>query len=107
MKTRGRSTAKGARLSKCRTGIRGFDDITDGRLPRGRPTLVCGGAGRGKLGIDHVRIEQSEIEETGEYDIEGLFIQLGISDCVVVRDHRVRNQIATRRLRVVPGAGGR
>ena len=29
-----------------------------------------------KLYIDHVRIERSEIEETGEYDLEGLFIRL-------------------------------
>src|ERR1700732_3820889 len=33
---------------KCRTGIHGLDEITDGGLPRGRPTLVCGGAGCGK-----------------------------------------------------------
>jgi len=26
--------------------------------------------------IDQVRIERSEIEETGEYDLEGLFIRL-------------------------------
>lgn len=30
-----------------------------------------------KLVIDHVRVERSEIEETGEYDLEGLFIRLG------------------------------
>lgn len=30
-----------------------------------------------KLAIDHVRIERTEIEETGEYDLEGLFIRLG------------------------------
>jgi len=30
-----------------------------------------------KLAIDHVRVERSEIEETGEYDLEGLFIRLG------------------------------
>jgi circadian clock protein KaiC len=30
-----------------------------------------------KLFIDHVFIERSEIEETGEYDLEGLFIRLG------------------------------
>ena len=27
--------------------------------------------------VDHVYIERSEIEETGEYDLEGLFIRLG------------------------------
>jgi len=30
-----------------------------------------------KIAIDHVRVERSEIEETGEYDLEGLFIRLG------------------------------
>ncbi len=35
-------------LQKCPTGIRGLDEITEGGLPRGRPTLVCGGAGSGK-----------------------------------------------------------
>ncbi len=114
-------------LSKSPTGIQGFDEITAGGLPAGRPTLVCGGAGCGKtlfgieflvrgatqfdepgvfmsfeetseelitnvasLGfdledlienkkivLDHVRVERSEIEETGEYDLEGLFIRLG------------------------------
>jgi circadian clock protein KaiC len=30
-----------------------------------------------KLVIDHVRIERSEIEESGEFDLEGLFVRLG------------------------------
>jgi circadian clock protein KaiC len=114
-------------LKKAPTGINGFDAITHGGLPRGRPTLVCGGAGCGKsmfgceflvrgamefgepgvlmtfeetadditknvaslgfdvpalvrrkkLIVDHVRVERSEIEENGEYDLEGLFIRLG------------------------------
>ncbi len=114
-------------LTKARTGIRGLDEITEGGLPRGRPTLVTGGPGcgktllateflvrgavdfdepgvlmsfeetakdltenvaslgfdlpglieAGKLRIDHVRVERSEIEETGEYDLEGLFVRLG------------------------------
>ena len=116
-----------ATLPKSPTGIIGLDEITGGGLPRGRPTLVAGGAGCGKtmlaleflvrgatqfdepgvfmmfeenareltdnvrsLGFDldqlvarkkillnHVRVERSEIEETGEYDLEGLFIRLG------------------------------
>jgi len=115
------------RLPKAPTGIQGLDEITNGGLPKGRPTLVCGSAGCGKtllameflvrgarqynepgvfmafeetendliqnvasLGfdlkdliaskkivIDFVYIERSEIEETGEYDLEGLFIRLG------------------------------
>ncbi len=114
-------------LKKVPTGIGGFDEVTGGGVPAGRPTLVCGGAGCGKslfateflvrgtmefgepgvlmtfeetaddikknvsslgfviadlvarkkLIIDHVRVERSEIEENGEYDLEGIFIRLG------------------------------
>jgi circadian clock protein KaiC len=35
-------------LAKSRTSIQGLDEITDGGLPKGRATLVCGGAGCGK-----------------------------------------------------------
>src|ERR1039457_3212382 len=42
------STASAKLLPKCPTGIQGLDEITGGGLPRGRPTLVCGGAGCGK-----------------------------------------------------------
>jgi len=125
-----------------------------------------------KLAVDYVRIERSEIEETGEYDLEGLFVRLGqaidsigakrvaldsvealfaglpneavlraelrrlfawlknrgvtavitaergrdhdltrhgleeyVSDCVVFLDHRVINQVATRRLRIIKYRG--
>ncbi len=208
-------------LPKAPTGIEGFDDLTFGGLPVGRPSLICGAAGcgktlfattflvngatrygepgvfmsfeeraedlaanvaslgydldglvaSGKLAIDHVRVERSEIEETGEYDLEGLFIRLGfavdtvgakrvvldtietlfagftdpsllraelrrlfgwikdrgltaiitgergegqltrqgleeyVSDCVVLLDNRVEDQITTRRLRVVKYRG--
>ena len=37
-----------AQMSKVLTGIQGFDEITDGGLPRGRTTLVMGGPGCGK-----------------------------------------------------------
>ncbi|SDT08866.1 circadian clock protein KaiC [Nocardioides scoriae] len=37
-----------ASLEKCPSGISGLDDITNGGLPRGRPTLVAGSAGAGK-----------------------------------------------------------
>jgi len=211
----------GVRLHKCPTGIQGLDEITGGGFPRGRATLVCGGAGCGKtllaseflvrgasefgeagvfvsfeetdaelkvnvasLGFDlaslvkrkkilleHVYIERSEIHETGEYDLEGLFVRLNlaidsigakrvvldtlealfaglpneailraelrrlfrwlkakgvtavitaerdreqltrhgleeyVSDCVILLDHRVNDQIATRHLRVVKYRG--
>ena len=41
-------------LHKCPTGIKGFDQITEGGLPKNRTTLVCGSAGSGKtlFGID-------------------------------------------------------
>src|ERR1035441_7827298 len=49
MKNNGhKSTFVAAHLPKCPTGIQGLDEITGGGLPRGRPTLVCGGAGCGK-----------------------------------------------------------
>src|SRR5258708_38423036 len=37
-----------AALAKTPSGISGFDQITDGGLPKGRSTLVCGGPGSGK-----------------------------------------------------------
>jgi circadian clock protein KaiC len=208
-------------LPKAPTGIVGFDDLTHGGLPRGRPTIITGTAGCGKtlfgiefvvrgalqfdepgvfmafeenaeeltqnvrslgydldalvagglLVLDHVRVERSEIEETGEYDLDGLFIRLGyaidsvgakrvvldtiealfagftdhgilraelrrlfrwlkekgvtaiitaergtgtltrhgleeyVSDCVILLDHRVSEQIPTRRLRIVKYRG--
>ncbi|OHB50252.1 MAG: KaiC 1 [Planctomycetes bacterium GWF2_41_51] len=114
-------------LEKCPTGIGGLDEITNGGLPKGRPTLICGSAGCGKtllamefivrgiteynepgifmafeenadelavnvaslgmnvkelvrqkkMAVDYVHIERSEVEETGEYDLEGLFVRLG------------------------------
>ena len=126
---------------------------------------------RRQLALDHVHIERSEVEETGEYDLEGLFIRLGyaidsvgakrvvldtlealfagfsnemtlraelrrlfrwlkergvtavitaergegtltrqgleeyVSDCVILLDNRVTDQITTRRLRVVKYRG--
>jgi circadian clock protein KaiC len=125
----------------------------------------------GSIAIDYVRVERSEIEETGEYDLEALFIRLGyaidsvrakrivldtievlfgglsntailraelrrllewlkdrgitaiitgergdgqltrhgleeyVSDCVILLDHGVKNQVSTRRLRVIKYRG--
>ncbi len=218
------SVANGTKLRplpKVATGIQGLDEVTGGGLPKGRTTLVCGGAGSGKtmlameflvrgvqlydepgvfvsfeesaedlvqnvasmgfdlkalarrkkLVIDHVRVERSEIAETGDFDLEGLFIRLGVaidsiaprrvvldtldalfagfsnigilraelrrlfewlkqrgvtavitaergdgaltrhgleeyvSDCVILLDHRVVNQLTSRRLRIVKYRG--
>ncbi|HEY0053721.1 MAG TPA: circadian clock protein KaiC [Pedobacter sp.] len=209
------------KFPKTPTGITGLDEITEGGLPAGRPTLICGGPGCGKtllsvefivrgavefnepgvfiafeekaselemnvasigfdlkqlqaekkVKIDHVHIERSEIEETGEYDLDGLFIRLGyaidsigakrvvldtienlfsslnnqgilraelrrlftwlkekgvtaiitgergessltrqgleeyVSDCVILLEHRVINQISTRLMRIVKYRG--
>ncbi len=48
------SQAHSGNLPKCPTGVRGLDEITFGGIPRGRTTLVCGGAGCGKtlLGME-------------------------------------------------------
>jgi circadian clock protein KaiC len=57
----------GSGLSKCPTGIHGLDEITVGGLPRGRTTLVCGGAGCGKtlLGIEFLVRGATEFNEPG------------------------------------------
>src|SRR4051812_19496055 len=57
-------------LAKCPTGIRGLDEVTDGGLPRGRPTLVCGSAGCGKtlLAIEFL------VRGAVEYDEPGVFM---------------------------------
>jgi circadian clock protein KaiC len=116
-------------IAKAPTGITGFDSITEGGLPAGRPTLVCGGAGCGKtifalgflvhgaelfdepgvfvafeetaedlaknvaslgydldklcrekrLAVDHVVVNRSEIEESGAYTLDGLFVRLDLA----------------------------
>ncbi|HEX8549123.1 MAG TPA: circadian clock protein KaiC [Cytophagaceae bacterium] len=218
-----RSTAflQNFKFPKVPTGIEGLDELTEGGLPKGRPTLICGSAGCGKtllameflvrgatqfdepgvfiafeetaedlamnvgslgfdlkdlseqkkIKIDYVHVDRSEIEETGEYDLQGLFVRLGyaiasigakrivldtleslfsgltnqsilraeirrlfhylkekgitavitgergeatltkqgleeyVSDCVILLDHRIIDQISTRRLRIVKYRG--
>jgi len=113
-------------LPKCPTGIKGFDEVTEGGLPRNRISLFSGSTGTGKtlLGLDflvkgvlqykergifmsfeeteedllkdvlslnldlqgllarkqilfeHVLLERRDIQEKGEFDLEGLFIRL-------------------------------
>ncbi len=208
-------------IEKARTGIDGFDELTLGGLPRGRPSLICGSAGCGKtlfastflingardegepgvfvtfeerpvdiisnvasLGfglddlieqrkvhIEHIAIDPAELAEVGDYDLEALFLRLElaideigakrivldtieslfsafqnpailraeirrlfdwlkdkgltavitgergdgtltrqgleeyVSDCVILLDHRVHNQVSTRRLRIVKYRG--
>jgi circadian clock protein KaiC len=116
-------------IAKSATGINGLDEVTNGGLPKERPTLLCGSAGCGKtlfamtflyngaalydepgvfiafeerpddliqnvgslnydidklidekkLIVDHVHIDRNEIEEAGNYDLEGLFIRIGFA----------------------------
>src|SRR5882724_3319353 len=44
----GKKNSANLSLPKTPTGIQGLDEITGGGFPRGRPTLICGGAGCGK-----------------------------------------------------------
>ncbi len=209
------------RFQKCLTGIKGFDEITEGGLPRNRITLLCGSTGTGKtlLGVDflingavkydefgvflsfeetedelykdvaslsfdlqklvtqkkivldYVLLERRDIQEEGEFNLEGIFVRLElaidsigakrvvldsieslfagvtdagilrleikrlfrwlkdkqvtalitgelrqgsytrhgleeyISDCIILVDNRVREQISTRRIRVIKYRG--
>ncbi len=54
-------------IPKCPTGIQGLDEITNGGLPQGRPTLICGGAGCGKtlFGVEFLMRGATIYEEPG------------------------------------------
>lgn len=47
-KSSGRRNLIKQTLPKTPTGINGLDEITEGGLPKARPTLICGEAGSGK-----------------------------------------------------------
>src|SRR5690349_19055530 len=54
-------------LKKAFTGISGLDEITYGGLPKGRPTLVCGGPGSGKtlFGVEFIVNGATKYDEPG------------------------------------------
>lgn len=54
-------------LDRAPTGIEGLDEITGGGLPKGRPTLVCGGTGCGKtlLALEFLVRGATEFGEPG------------------------------------------
>jgi circadian clock protein KaiC len=56
-------------LPKAPTGIRGLDEVTEGGLPRGRPTLVCGPAGSGKtlLAMEFLVRRITKFDEPGVF----------------------------------------
>src|SRR5262245_49349392 len=54
-------------IKKAPTGIQGLDEITEGGLPAGRPTLVCGGAGKTMLATEFLVRGAMEFDEPGVY----------------------------------------
>jgi circadian clock protein KaiC len=58
-------------LSKAKTGINGLDEVTLGGIPKGRPTLVCGGPGCGKtlLSMEFLINGATKYNEPGVYGI--------------------------------------
>src|SRR5256885_16817092 len=61
--------ARARALPKAPTGIDGLDEITDGGLPKGRPTLICGGPGCGKtmLAMEFLVRGATEFGEPGVF----------------------------------------
>ncbi len=56
-------------LHKCPTGIKGFDQITEGGIPQNRTTLLCGRAGTGKTlwGLDFLVKGATTYKEPGVF----------------------------------------
>ncbi|HLO38313.1 MAG TPA: ATPase domain-containing protein, partial [Lacibacter sp.] len=54
---------------KTPTGIKGLDEITEGGLPKGRPTLICGSPGCGKtiFGIEFLVNGITKFNEPGVF----------------------------------------
>ena len=69
-------------LDKCLTGIKGFDQITEGGLPNNRTTLLCGGAGTGKTlwGIDFL------INGAINYNEPGIFMSFEETEDQLYKD---------------------
>ncbi|HSQ76739.1 MAG TPA: ATPase domain-containing protein, partial [Bacteroidota bacterium] len=65
-----RATSRRHFLPKSPTGIEGLDEITGGGLPKGRPTLLCGGAGCGKT----LLAMEILVRGATEYNEPGVFI---------------------------------
>ena len=64
-----KSATHNKQIQKCLTGIKGFDEITEGGLPKNKTTLVSGGAGSGKtlLGLDFLINGAIQFKEPGVF----------------------------------------
>ena len=64
-----KSASPNKQLKKCPSGIKGFDEITEGGLPKNRTTLVSGGAGSGKtlFGLDFLINGAIQFKEPGVF----------------------------------------
>jgi circadian clock protein KaiC len=96
-------------LPKCPTGIQGLDEITGGGLPRGRPTLVCGGAGCGKTLLAVEFLVRGALYGTNEFPF--LIGEEGISVLPITSlalNHKISSErIATGIARLDAMLGGR
>src|SRR5689334_15346114 len=56
-------------LQKTTTGIKGIDEVTQGGLPKGRTSLICGTAGCGKtlFGMEFIVRGATEFNEPGVF----------------------------------------
>ncbi|MBA2581752.1 MAG: KaiC 1, partial [Bacteroidetes bacterium] len=65
--TKKKITTNRNKLPKCPTGIKGFDEVTEGGLPKNRTTLITGNAGAGKtlFGIDFLIKGATDFNEPG------------------------------------------
>ena len=84
-------------LKKERTGIPGFDEITRGGLPAGRPTLVCGSAGAGKtlFAMEFLVRGATDFDEPGLFmafeetaeELAALMAEKNYHDIEAIRDY--------------------
>ena len=81
-RSRKKTSQRRPQLHKCPTGIQGFDQITNGGLPRNRITLIGGGTGSGKtlLGLDFI------IHGVTHFDEPGVFISFEESEDELLKD---------------------
>src|SRR5476651_2066741 len=67
--TKNNQTLHHLQLPKTPTGISGLDEITEGGIPKGRPTLICGEAGCGKtlMSLEFIVRGAMEFNEPGVF----------------------------------------